>query len=88
MGLLRTTVGDSSCLARRRRALPPTTDVASATLASTFHTSLVGAATFVGLSQYHHGSIALAWAVGITLGVGGLIGGYLGAWHNPISPTC
>ncbi len=63
-----------------------TTDVAPATLASTFLTSLAGVATFVGLSQHHHGSIAPAWAVGIALGAGGLIGGYLGALGTTPSP--
>lgn len=63
-----------------------TTDVAPATLASTFLTSLAGVATFVVLSHHHHGSIAPAWAVGIALGAGGLIGGYLGALAQPHLP--
>lgn len=54
-------------------------DVAPATLLSTFLTSVVGVGTFVVLSTQHHGSIAPDWGIGIALGVGGLLGSYLGA---------
>ena len=60
--------------------------VAPATLASTFVTSVVGVATFVVLSTHHHGSIAPAWGVGVALGVGGLVGGYIGALAQPHLP--
>ena len=60
--------------------------VAPATLASTFVTSVVGVATFVVLSTRHHGSIAPAWGVGVALGMGGLVGGYLGARAQPHLP--
>ena len=61
-------------------------NVAPATLASTFVTSIVGVATFVILSTYHHGSIAPDWGVGVALGIGGLLGGYLGALAQPFLP--
>ncbi len=60
--------------------------VAPATLASTFVTSIVGVATFVILSKYHHGSIAPDWGLGVALGIGGLLGGYLGALAQPFLP--
>ena len=61
-------------------------EVAPATLAATFVTSLAGIATFVVLSTQHHGSIAPSWGVGIALGVGGLLGGYTGARLQPYLP--
>lgn len=57
--------------------------VAPAALASTFVTSIVGAVTFWVLAQREEGSIAPEWTLGIVCGVGGLIGGYLGArWQR------
>jgi uncharacterized protein len=64
----------------------PASDVAPATLASTFVTSVAGVITFVFLSTNHHGSISPDWAVGIALGVGGLAGGYCGARLQPHLP--
>jgi uncharacterized membrane protein YfcA len=61
-------------------------DVAPATLASTFVTSVVGVVTFVVLYMNHQGSIAPDWGIGIALGVGGLLGGYLGALLQPRLP--
>jgi uncharacterized membrane protein YfcA len=61
-------------------------EVAPATLASTFVTSVAGVATFLVLSAHHHGSVAPDWGVGIALGVGGLIGGYTGARLQPRLP--
>ena len=61
-------------------------EVAPATLASTFVTSVAGVATFLLLSVYHHGSVAPDWGVGIALGVGGLVGGYTGARLQPRLP--
>jgi uncharacterized protein len=60
--------------------------VAPAALASTFVTSMVGAATFAVLGMVHSGPIAPQWAVGLACGVGGLIGGYLGARLQPRMP--
>ena len=61
-------------------------EVAPATLAATFVTSVAGIATFLVLATQHHGSIAPDWGVGIALGVGGLIGGYTGARLQPHMP--
>jgi uncharacterized protein len=64
----------------------PSAEVAPATLASTFVTSVAGVATFLVLSTHHHGSIAPDWGVGIALGIGGLLGGYTGARLQPHLP--
>jgi hypothetical protein len=54
-------------------------EVAPAALASTFVTSVAGVITFTILSVHQHGPVAPSWPTGITLGVGGLAGGYTGA---------
>jgi hypothetical protein len=64
----------------------PSAEVAPATLASTFVTSVAGVVTFLVLSTHHHGSIAPDWGVGVALGVGGLMGGYTGARLQPRLP--
>ena len=64
----------------------PPAEVAPATLASTFVTSVAGVVTFLLLSTHHHGSIAPDWGVGIALGIGGLLGGYTGARLQPHMP--
>lgn len=56
----------------------PAAEVAPATLASTFVTSLGGVLTFTLLS-ISHGPVAPNWPTGIALGIGGIAGGYLGA---------
>lgn len=57
--------------------------VAPAALASTFVTSIVGAVAFAIIALRAEGSVAPDWAVGIACGLGGLVGGYLGArWHS------
>lgn len=60
--------------------------VAPAALASTFITSIVGAVTYGLLASTAAGSIAPDWPVGIACGVGGLIGGYVGAFLQPRLP--
>lgn len=61
----------------------PVGRVAPAALASTFVTSIVGAAAFGIIALRTHGSVAPDWALGIACGLGGLAGGYLGArWHR------
>jgi uncharacterized membrane protein YfcA len=60
--------------------------VAPAALASTFGTSVVGAITYVVLAVFATGSIAPEWPVGMACGLGGLIGGYLGALAQPHVP--
>jgi uncharacterized membrane protein YfcA len=53
--------------------------VAPAALASTFVTSIVGVFTFAILQLDASGSVSPDWSLGITCGLGGLCGGYLGA---------
>ncbi len=64
----------------------PSSEVAPATLSSTFVTSVAGVITFLILSAHHHGSIAPDWGVGLALGIGGLLGGYTGARLQPRLP--
>jgi uncharacterized membrane protein YfcA len=64
----------------------PVAQVAPAVLASTFVTSIVGAATYAVLAVFTAGSIAPDWALGVLCGVGGLIGGYAGARLQPRLP--
>jgi uncharacterized protein len=65
----------------------PVADVAPAALASTFVTSIVGAASYTVLALTTAGNdIAPDWAVGIVCGVGGLCGGFLGAQLQPVLP--
>ena len=61
-------------------------EVAPATLASTFVTSVAGVVTFVLLSIEHQGAVAPDWGIGLALGVGGLLGGYTGARLQPLLP--
>ncbi|MFE2914392.1 TSUP family transporter [Kitasatospora indigofera] len=64
----------------------PVTAVAPAALASTFVTSLVGAGTYAALALTSTGDIAPDWPLGLTCGLGGLAGGYLGARLQPHVP--
>ncbi|MFG3479757.1 TSUP family transporter [Streptomyces sp. NPDC047980] len=64
----------------------PVTDVAPAALASTFATSVVGASTYALLSLTQTGSIAPDWFLGLACGLGGLVGGYMGARLQPRLP--
>lgn len=64
----------------------PSPDVAPATLFSTLITSIAGVSTFLVLSVDHHGSIAPDWGIGLALGGGGLLGGYIGARLQPRLP--
>jgi uncharacterized protein len=61
-------------------------EIAPATLASTFVTSIAGVVTFVLLSVEHQGSVSPDWAIGFALGIGGLFGGYTGALLQPHLP--
>jgi uncharacterized membrane protein YfcA len=54
-------------------------EVAPATLAATFLTSIGGIATYQVLQATHGGAIAPDWALGSFLGAGGFLGSYLGA---------
>jgi uncharacterized protein len=60
--------------------------VAPAALASTFVTSIVGAGTYLVLAMNSAGSIAPEWSVGFACGLGGLVGGYVGARLQPRLP--
>jgi uncharacterized membrane protein YfcA len=67
------------------RGLPVAT-VAPAALASTFLTSVTGAVAFAVLGLTGRGDITPDWRVGLLCGLGGLIGGYLGAALQPLLP--
>ncbi|MEU1883668.1 sulfite exporter TauE/SafE family protein [Streptosporangium sp. NPDC020072] len=67
------------------RGLPVAT-VAPAALASTFLTSIAGALTYTVLALTAPGDIAPDWALGLLCGLGGLVGGYLGAHLQPRLP--
>jgi uncharacterized membrane protein YfcA len=54
-------------------------EVAPATLAATFLTSIGGIVTYQVLQITHGGTIAPDWALGAFLGAGGFAGSYLGA---------
>jgi uncharacterized membrane protein YfcA len=54
-------------------------EVAPATLAATFVTSLAGIVTYQLLQLLHHGPVAPQWVLGACLGVGGFVGSYCGA---------
>jgi len=54
-------------------------EVAPATLAATFLTSVVGIATYQVLQAIHGGAIAPQWLLGACLGAGGFAGSYCGA---------
>jgi uncharacterized membrane protein YfcA len=64
----------------------PVSQVAPAALASTFVTSVAGAAAFALLSLTGSGDVAPDWSLGLACGLGGLIGGYLGAYLQPRLP--
>jgi uncharacterized protein len=54
-------------------------EVAPATLAATFLTSLAGIVTYQVLQVLQHGPIAPQWILGTCLGLGGFAGSYCGA---------
>lgn len=61
----------------------PVAKVAPAALASTFFTSIVGAVSFGVIALRTQQEVAPDWGLGIACGLGGLVGGYLGArWHG------
>src|SRR5690349_7812900 len=60
--------------------------VAPAALASTFATSVVGAITYGLLAVVADGTIAPDWVLGLACGLGGLVGGYVGARLQPRMP--
>jgi uncharacterized protein len=54
-------------------------EVAPATIAATFITSIAGIAAYQVLQLSHGGAIAPEWALGVIMGVGGFAGSYCGA---------
>jgi uncharacterized membrane protein YfcA len=62
------------------------TTVAPAALAATFLTSVAGVVTYGLLALTTDGPIAPDWPVGLLCGLGGLLGGYLGARLQPRVP--
>jgi uncharacterized membrane protein YfcA len=73
-------IGGGSILAPILIALGYTVyEVAPATLAATFLTSIAGIATYQVLQAFHGGSIAPRWILGAFLGAGGFAGSYCGA---------
>jgi uncharacterized membrane protein YfcA len=64
----------------------PLAQVAPAALTSTFLTSLVGAASYSLLALSSTGNIAPDWVLGLSCGLGGLVGGYVGARLQPHMP--
>jgi uncharacterized membrane protein YfcA len=73
-------IGGGSILAPILIALGYTVyEVAPATLAATFLTSVVGIGTYQVLQAVHGGTIAPQWMLGAFLGAGGFAGSYCGA---------
>ncbi|MFF2191116.1 sulfite exporter TauE/SafE family protein [Streptomyces sp. NPDC058155] len=64
----------------------PLARIAPATLATTFTTSLAGAAAYAVLATANTGPVAPDWWLGLACGLGGLVGGYLGARFQPHLP--
>jgi uncharacterized membrane protein YfcA len=64
----------------------PVAVVAPAALATTFVTSVVGVLTYGAVALAVPDPVAPDWAVGALCGVGGLVGGYLGARLQPHVP--
>ena len=64
----------------------PVTTVAPAALATTFLTSVVGVSTYGLLALTTEGPVSPHWPIGILCGLGGLVGGYLGARLQPRVP--
>lgn len=58
-------------------------EVAPAALMTTLGTSVVGVLAFAGLVAFGYENAAPDWGTGLTLGLGGLVGGYLGARLQP-----
>jgi len=61
-------------------------EVAPAALASTFVTSLIGSLTYALLALGASGDISPDWGLGLLCGLGGLVGGYVGAHLQPYAP--
>ncbi|MCE7004591.1 sulfite exporter TauE/SafE family protein [Kibdelosporangium philippinense] len=64
----------------------PVAKVAPAALATTFVTSFAGVLAYSVMSLTATGEIAPNWMVGLSCGIGGLVGGYFGARLQPRMP--
>jgi uncharacterized membrane protein YfcA len=64
----------------------PMARIAPATLAATCTTSVAGAAAYAVLALATPGPVAPDWWLGLACGLGGLVGGYLGARLQPHLP--
>ena len=62
------------------------TTVAPAALFSTWVTSLAGVATYAVISLDASGAVSPDWSLGVATGLGGLVGGWLGASLQPRLP--
>lgn len=60
--------------------------VAPAALATTWTTSIVGVATYALISLDATGPVSPDWSLGIAIGLGGLVGGWIGASLQPRMP--
>jgi len=60
--------------------------VAPAALASTWVTSLVGVGAYAVISLEAPGTVAPDWSLGLAMGLGGLVGGWVGASIQPHIP--
>jgi hypothetical protein len=60
--------------------------VAPAALGTTLVTSVAGLGAYLLLSLSSTDAVGPEWAIGVSSGLGGLVGGYLGAWLQPSLP--
>jgi uncharacterized protein len=80
-------IGGGSILAPVLLALGlSVSEVAGAALAATLLTSVAGVVTYALLQVRDGGTIAPHWTLGLVMGVGGLVGGNLGARLQPRIP--
>jgi uncharacterized membrane protein YfcA len=61
-------------------------EVAPSALAATFVTSVVGSLAYAVLALGASGDISPDWGLGLSCGLGGLVGGYAGAHLQPYAP--
>jgi uncharacterized protein len=64
----------------------PITVVAPAALTSTLVTSTLGLAAYLLLGLSTTTAVQPVWTIGVCAGLGGLFGGYVGAWLQPMLP--
>jgi uncharacterized protein len=64
----------------------PITVVAPAALTSTLVTSIIGLTAYLLLGLSTTTAVEPVWTIGVCAGLGGLLGGYVGAWLQPMLP--